>query len=76
MTISGSLRDRKMARQPPIPISAPPSVFSARREGAQKERRAAAFVVLLGIKRPAPLRLRDVAFRRRMVALLRNGSPL
>ena len=58
-----------MARQPPMPISAP-LPFLALAGGGRKERRAAAFVVLFKVKRHSPLGLPDAASGRRMVALL------
>ena len=58
-----------MARQPPMPISAP-LPFLALAGGGRKERRAAAFIVLLKVKRHPSLGLPDAASGRRMVALL------
>ena len=58
-----------MARQPSIPISAP-LPFLVLVGGVRKERRAAAFIVLLKIKRHPPLGLPDAASGRWRVALL------
>ena len=58
-----------MVRQPPMPISAPLPFLALAGRG-RKERRAAAFIVLLKVKRHPSLGLPDAASGRRMVALL------
>ena len=58
-----------MVRLPPVPISVPLPFLALAGRG-RKERRAAAFIVLLKVKRHPSLGLPDAASERRMVALL------
>ena len=63
-----------MARQPPLPISAPPSVFSAR-EGLRKERRAVAFCCLALDQAPCAARIAGRGIQAAEGRLAYGGKP-